>query len=189
MSAILLLLIPPIGLASYRALTARGAPRNAALAGAAAIALLLTIGPAYALRSKPSHGHPLETPVGPAFAVTGARTELLIEFRTGWSSPVDREARTVRDVSGRAELVVGPLQATRPPATLSFEASAARPTRLVLRLEGSPLADATVASKPSLVSAEIPRGRGPAVLELEIAPGGTITVPVGTVHALAADSG
>lgn len=185
MSAILLLLIPPLALAAYRVLASRGASRRVALAGSVTLALVLTVVPAYALRTRPSRGRPLETPVGPAFAQTGDRTELLIEFRTGWSGAVERDGRTVRDVIGPAELVVGPLQATRPPATLSFEASAARPTLVVLRLDGRSLADATVASKPSILSAEIPPGRGPAVLELEILSGGMITVPVGTVHALA----
>lgn len=187
MSAIFLLLIPAIALASYRVLAARGASREAAVVGAAILGLALTVVPAYALRTKPSRGHPLETPVGPAFAQTGPRTELLTEFRTGWSSPIERNGETVRDVSGRAELVVGPPQSTRPRSTLSFEAAAARPTRLALRLDGRSLADLTVASKPSVVSAEIPPGSGPAVLELKIGPG-SITVPVATVHAFAESS-
>ena len=183
MSALFLLLIPPIALAAYRVLGTRGAPRSVAFAGAAIAAVVLAVVPAYALRTKESKGRPTETPVSPIFAETSGRVELLVDYGEGWSEPFDRGGETVRVLTGRGTLTVGPLQATRPRATLRLDAFASTATRLVVRFEQNTLAATRVGPNRREVRLPIAAGPGPAVLEVEAA--SAVTVPVASVHAVA----
>lgn len=183
MSALLLLMIPLIALAAYRVLSARGIAKLAAAAIALAVAVAVTAAPAWTLRPKPSRGSPLETPVGPGFAASGGRVELLVDYVSGWSEPVQVAGRTVRRLTGHGQLAVGPLQVTRPSATLSFDASAPRRARLVVSSAGKAVTTAQLGPRLTRVAVQVPAGSGPAVLSLDLG-SGTIVVPVASVHAV-----
>jgi hypothetical protein len=164
MSWLFLLMIPPVALASFRLLASHIANAAAAVVAivvsvavvtiaavvAVVVAVAATVLPAWALRTKPSHGSPVETPVGPAFR--GGRAELLVDYVSGWSQPAQRAGQTVRLLSGHGELAVGPLQSRRPRATLSFRASAAAATTVVVRYGDAVVERARVATAPSLAS-------------------------------------
>ena len=185
MSALFLLMIPPLALAAYRVLAARRVPRAVAVSGAAAAALGLAVVPAYALRTKPQQGKPTETPVSPIFADTaGGRVELLVDFGDGWSEPIASGGETMRRLAGAGKLTVGPLQSTRPDATLEFAASATRPTRLVVGFGGRTLANVAVRRERTNVTVRVPPGPGPAVLDFDVG-SGVMTVPVASVAAVA----
>ena len=180
MSWLFLLMIPPVALASFRLLASHIANAAAAVV-AVVVAVAATVLPAWALRTKPSHGSPVETPVGPAFR--GGRAELLVDYVSGWSQPAQRAGQTVRLLSGHGELAVGPLQSRRPRATLSFRASAAAATTVVVRYGDAVVERARVATSPSRVAIPVEAGNGPAVFDLDVATGGTIIVPIASVHA------
>ena len=185
MSWLFLLMIPPLVLAAYRALDGRGLPREAAAAVAVAIAAALTVVPAYALRTKPSHGEPADTPNAPIFAREGEFSELQVEFGDGWDAPEDAGGATVRRLRGRGQLVIGPLVSGRPAASLEFDAESSPPARLSVRLGNDALAEAELAERPTRVALAVPAGDGPAVLELD-AGDAVVTVPLASVRATVA---
>ncbi len=188
MSALFLLMIPLVALATYRTLTAVGIGSAPAAVGAVLLALVVTLVPAWALRTKPSHGQPLETPVGPGFANTTGRTELLVDYVSGWSRPAQVAGETVRRLSGHGRLAVGPLQATRPRATLSFRMSAPAPTRVTIAIDGRTVRVVRARQKSKLVTVPIPQGTGPAVYDVDVGAGGMIVIPASSVHAVVANA-
>jgi hypothetical protein len=183
MSALFLLMIPPIALATHRGLTAKRLGRVPAAVASLLVAVALTVAPAWALRTKEKHGAPVQTPVGPGFGETTGRVDLPVDYVGGWSAPVQMGGQTVRRLSGSAQLAVGPLEATRPHATLSFAASAVKPTRVAIRLSGSTVLSVEVRSTPRRIAVDVPQGTGPAVYDIDVASGGVIVVAVSSVHA------
>lgn len=189
MSALLLLMIAPIALATYRVLAPRGSSITVAVAGAAAVSMLLAVIPAYVLRAKPLRGHPTDTPESPAFVDTGSGVELRVTFGQGWSGPEPKGPQTVRRLDGRGQLTVGPIVSRRPPSTLAFEASVSPPSRLAVRFKGRVLADVVLGARSTRVVVDVPAGDGPAVLEFAVASGGGLIVPLGNIRATARGGG
>lgn len=189
MTALLLLMIAPIGVAGYRVLASRCGSQPVAVAGAAVVALLLTVVPAYALRTKPSRGRPTDTPDSPAFVDTVRGFELQVAFGEGWSLPEPMAGQTVRRFIGHSELTVGPLVSRRPRSTLTFQASTSPPSRLGVRFEGRAFRDVQLEARPTRVAVDVPGGDGPAVLKFSVASGGVVTVLLGNIRATARRGG
>ena len=193
-SALFLLMLPPIALAAFRALAGHGVRRDLALALSVVVALALTAVPAYLLRTKPSRGAPAATPNAPAFGGKGAdarRVALQVEFGAGWEpQTADEDGRAIRRMRGRAELVVGPHGPGRPPSTLRFEAVSAPPTRLTARFEERILATEDLGAGRTAFRFDVPPGGGPAVLELAAEDAAAVvSVFVATARALARPGG
>lgn len=188
-TALLLFLVPPIGLAVFRVLTARGRPRAVAVAVAVPVALVLTVVPAYALRLKPLRGHPTDTPDSPVFVDTTPGFELQVAFGDGWSEATRAGDQTVRRFTGRSDLAVGPLVSRRPASTLTFQASTPTPTTLTIRLQKRAVRLARVGAHPTDIAVHVPAGNGPAVLDFSVESGGVVTVPLGNIRATVRDGG
>jgi len=184
MSALFLLMIPPVALAAYRALAQHRLGRGVAAGVALVFAVAVTALPAWALRTKASHGSPAETPVGPGFR--GGSLELLVDYVNGWSAPEQVRGQTVRRLSGHGQLAVGPSPSRRPRSTLSLRAWASEPTSLAFRYRGATLVRARVTQRPSRVAVPVAAGTGPAVFDVDVGAGATIVVPVSSVHAVVA---
>jgi len=154
---------PVLAFAAWRGARACGLAAPLAVVAAVAAAALLGLAPALVFAREPSGLEP--------GGLRPADLQLTVEYLDGWSPQVeDDQGRGVRWMGRRARLAVGQLVATRPRASLEFEARAERDTNVVARLRGREIGSFALSPQPERVRVLVPSGKGPAVLELTASP-------------------